>query len=86
MQASQIAARIEAELSNFHLCTTASSSGSVYMHFVGSKVKQIRIANHKGHKLKRNVWEVRSDAMTSRSQFNRVYNVNAVNQLIRDFK
>jgi hypothetical protein len=65
-----------------------STSGSVYISFTDSKVKTIRFANHTGHKLKRNEWEVRTDVMTSRSKKNnnRIYNVNSINQLLKDFK
>lgn len=77
---------VVSELKQFNPVVHEASSGSFYVSFTGSKIREIRIGNHSGHKLKRNVWELRSDAMTSRGQFNRVYNINAVNQLIKDFK
>lgn len=78
--------KIVRELSKFNPVVTIADTGSIYIKLTGSKVREIRVSNHKGHNLKRNVWEVRSDAMTSRGKFNRVYHVSAINQLIRDFK
>lgn len=66
---------------------TVSDSGSFYISLIGSKVRQIRVSNHSGHKLKRNVWELRSDAMTSRKKpFNRVYNIKDINVLISELR
>lgn len=61
-------------------------TGSVYISLECKKVKTIRIANHKGHKLKNRVWELRSDAMTSRSKTSRVYNKNSITLMINDLK
>lgn len=81
-------AQIVNALTQFNPVVHESSSGSFYISFTGSKVREIRVSNHTGHKLKRNVWQVRSDAMSSRDpkNNNRVYNVNAINQLIKEFK
>jgi len=74
-------------LSQFNPVVVTASTGSIYISFEGSKVREIRIANHKGHKAKRNVWELRTDAMTCRGKNNnRTYNVNSINSLIADFK
>ena len=79
--------KITSELTEFKPVVNIASSGSIYISFTGSKVREVRIADHAGHKLKRNVWELRSDAMTSRKNpSNRVYNFSAISQLIRDFK
>ena len=74
-------------LSQFSPVVHKADSGSVYISFTGSKVREIRISNHTGHKLKPNVWQLRSDAMTSRKNpKNRVYNTKDINQMIKDFK
>ncbi len=74
-------------LSEFNPVVTLAPTGSVYVKFTGSKVKEVRISNHKGHKLSRNTWELRSDAMTSRKNpANRVYNSRDVKSLIKDFR
>ena len=74
-------------LSEFSPVVHEAKSGSVYISFTGSKVREIRISNHSGHKLKPNVWQLRSDAMTSRKQpKNRIYNTKDINQMIKDFK
>ncbi len=81
-----LADKIITELSQFNPVIKKASTGSIYIAFNGSKIREVRIANHPGHKLKRNVWELRSDAMSKRDRFNRVYNSNSVAQLIKDFK
>ncbi len=63
-----------------------ASTGSVYIKFTGSKVKQIRIANHPGQKTSRNCWELRSDAGNQRRKDGRIYNFRSVDLLIADFK
>ena len=63
-----------------------STSGSVYIKFSGSKVKQIRVANHPGRKTSRNCWEVRSDVQNQRRSDGRIYNFRSVDMLIADFK
>ena len=78
--------KIIAALSSFNPVVHVANSGSIYISFTGSKVREVRLGNHSGHKLKRNVWELRSDAMTIRGKFNRIYNVNSIDQLIKDFK
>ena len=82
--------KIVTALKAFSPVVHEADSGSVYISFTGSKVREIRISNHTGHKLKRNVWQVRSDAMTTRGKNkaanNRVYNVKDVTQLVKDFK
>jgi hypothetical protein len=78
---------ILSELARFNPVVTVASTGSTYIEFSGSKVKCVRVANHTGHKLARNVWQLRTDAMTARGKNNnRIYNVNAINQLIAEFK
>jgi hypothetical protein len=75
------------ELERFCPQVYRAESGSVYIRFSGSRVREIRIADHKGHRLSRNVWELRSDAMTSRKNpANRVYNHRDVKALIKDFR
>ena len=81
-----IAEKIISELRCFDPIVKQATTGSIYIELKGSKVLEIRISNHSGHKLKRNVWEVRSDAMTKRSKFNRVYNVKSLSQMIKDLK
>ena len=79
--------KIMQSLSIFSPKLHQAPTGSVYISFTGSKVREIRISNHTGQKLKPNVWQLRSDAMTSRKNpKNRVYNTKDVNQLISDFK
>lgn len=74
-------------LSQFSPVVHKADSGSVYISFTDSKVREIRISNHTGHKLKPNVWQLRPDAMTSRKNpKNRVYNTKDINQMIKDFK
>lgn len=81
------AAIIVKALDRFNPIVTVAKSGSIYITLSGSKVKQIRLANHNGHNLKRNVWQLRSDAMTTRKNpQNRIYNISAINQLIKDIK
>lgn len=63
-----------------------SGTGSVYIKFTGSKVKQIRVANHPGRKTSRNCWEVRSDVQNQRRSDGRIYNFRSVDMLIADFK
>ena len=71
------------ELSHLSPKLTTCETGSIYIKLTG-KVKQLRISNHSGRKTSRNSWELRSDAMTTRKNGTRIYNVNAVNQLIAD--
>jgi hypothetical protein len=82
----KLLSHLKTALSDYEFEVSQPSTGSVYISFTGTKVKQIRIANHAGHKSSRNCWELRTDAMTSRKGGNRVYNFRAVNQLIKDFK
>lgn len=81
-----LANKIISELSAFSPVITQASTGSIYISFTGSKVREVRISNHSGHKLKRNVWELRTDAMSKRDGSNRIYNSKSVSQLIKDFK
>lgn len=76
-----IASKLGEHIADVHYAPT----GSIYIKFYGTKVREIRIGNHNSQKLKRNVWQLRSDAMTHRSQFNRIYNVRDVQKLIADF-
>lgn len=74
-------------LKEFNPEVHTATSGSTYIKFTGSKVREIRISNHSGHKLKPNVWELRSDSMTTRKNpKNRVYNFKDVNKMIKEFK
>lgn len=78
---------IVSKLSQFNPQVYTAPTGSVYISFSGSKVREIRISDHSGQKLKRNVWQLRTDAMTSRKNpSNRVYNVKDVDNMIKDFK
>lgn len=79
--------KIESELAEFSPVFSKSKTGSVYVSFSNSTIKGVRISDHNGHKLKQNVWQLRSDAMTSRKNpKNRVYNVKDLSLLISDFK
>ena len=71
------------ELSHLSPRLTVCGTGSVYIKLTGN-VKQLRLSNHAGRKTSRNSWEVRTDAMTTRKNNTRIYNVNAVSQLIAD--
>jgi hypothetical protein len=62
-----------------------AGTGTFYIKFTGSKVKQIRIANHPGQKTSRNCWELRSDSQNQRRKDGRIYNFRSVDQLIADF-
>jgi hypothetical protein len=73
------------ELSAHKFRILTPDSGSIYMIFEGTKVKQVRISNHKGRKPKRNCWELRTDASTSRKGSNRIYSAGSFQQLINDF-
>lgn len=63
--------------------TVVANTGSFYIHTNNRKCKLIRIANHKGHKVKPKVWELRRDVMSHRKGTNRIY--NDVKRLINDF-
>lgn len=73
------------ELEHLSPKLTICETGSIYVKLIG-KIKQIRIANHKGRKTSRNCWELRSDAMTTRKNLTRIYNINSLYQLISDLK
>ena len=79
-------AKIVKALSNYSPSVITASTGSVYIMLTGSKVRQIRVANHAGQKSKRNCWELRSDVGTKRYGSVRIYGASAINQLIGDFK
>lgn len=80
--------KIVSELSKFNPEVKISGTGSAYISFTGSKVKRVRISDHAGHKLKRNTWEIRSDAMTCRKSRNnnRVYNAKDIDKFIKEFR
>ena len=60
--------------------TICDSGTSVYIRIENSKVKQIRVSNHNGHKSSGNCLEFRTDAMTSEK--NGVYNMSSIDRLI----
>lgn len=76
-----IASKLGEHIDTIHYAPT----GSIYIKFCGTTVREIRIGNHNSQKLKRNVWQLRSDAMTHRTPHNRVYNVRDVRKLIAEF-
>ena len=71
-------------LAKFNPVVKVACTGSVYIKLTGTKVKEIRVANHNGRKISKNVWQLRTDAMTHRYKFNRIYNVKDINQMISD--
>lgn len=78
--------KITNALIEYNPAVKASPSGSVYIKLTGSKVKQIRVANHPGRKTSRNCWELRSDVQNQRRKDGRIYNFKSVNALINDIK
>lgn len=83
----EVANMLASALGRFYPEIKIASSGSVYIYLSNSKVKCVRVANHNGRSIKPNVWELRTDAMTSRKNpKNRIYNIKAVNSLIMDIK
>ena len=62
------------DLSNFNPRLVIASTGSCYIHLTGSKVRCIRIANHKGHKESKCYWQLRTDVCSSRKGMVRIYN------------
>jgi hypothetical protein len=86
MKINELVKKLVSELSSYSPVVKECSTGSVYITFSDSKVKQVRVSNHNGHKKKLNHWELRTDAMTKRNGSVRIYNSKAINQLIKDFK
>lgn len=78
--ASMICRALSGNVADVHYAPT----GSIYIKLQGLKVREIRLGNHNSQKLKRNVWQLRTDAMTHREKFNRTYNVLDVQKLISD--
>jgi|9_EtaG_2_1085328.scaffolds.fasta_scaffold23273_4 hypothetical protein len=86
MNIKQLVVKLVTELSAYSPVIKECSTGSVYITFSGSKVKQVRVSNRSGHKNKPNHWELRTYAMTKRNGSTRIYNSKSINQLIKDFK
>ena len=78
--------RIVKSLAKYSPEVIEASTGSIYIMLTGSKVRQIRVANHPGNEPKRNCWELRSDVCTKRYGSVRVYNNSAIDRLIADIK
>lgn len=86
MSLSNLVNHIVHELQAYKPVVKECSTGSFYITFSDSKVKQLRVANHGGHKLKPYHWELRTDVMSKRSGTVRVYNSRSISQLLNDFK
>lgn len=82
----KLSVKLENALKEFNPVVKISKTGSIYIKLSGNKIKEIRIADHNGRGLSRNVWELRTDAMTHRDKFNRVYNRKDLNKMVADLK
>ena len=70
------------KLSSFNPQLVVASTGSCYVHLTNSKIKYIRVADHKGHKESPRTWQLRSDVCSTRKGTNRIY--NNIDRLVAD--
>tara|TARA_Y100000310_G_scaffold204539_1_gene204775 strand:- start:146 stop:400 length:255 start_codon:yes stop_codon:yes gene_type:complete len=82
----KLADKLMNELKVFEPSMVTAPTGSIYIQFANSKIKQVRIANHPGRKTSRNCWELRSDSCSIRKPSGRIYNARDIANLIKDFK
>ena len=81
----RLAIKVSEELAAFEHVLVIATTGTAYITFACSKINKIRIANHGGHQMKANQWELRTDACTKRCGARRIYNAKALSSLIADF-